>query len=173
MKVLFRDEDNWRQKQRRKSASEANLLFHDVRSNNDRELLRNGAFVNNAMSDEEDEDEDDDEEEVEMTMTKATSRASLASRHSKGAYLQPNNVSYRMHVNDEDVGAMLNDKYFNMAAADGDGGFKYPHLQLRNVSFDTRAKQGRRILDSISFEARGGELVAIMATKRKYSLKYC
>ena len=56
-------------------------------------------------------------------------------------------------------------------------GFKYPHLQLRNVCLDVRKKVYRnfsccsevrqRVLDGISMETRGGELVAIMATKRK------
>ena len=48
-------------------------------------------------------------------------------------------------------------------------GFKYPHLQLRNVSFDARRKgnQYDRILDGITLETRGGDLLAIMATRRK------
>ena len=48
-------------------------------------------------------------------------------------------------------------------------GFKYPHLQLRNVSFDLRRKGNKfeRILDGITMETRGGDLLAIMATKRK------
>ena len=79
---------------------------------------------------------------------------------------------------------MLNDKYFprdylngglngyhtgmgNHGGAGGDhvDGFKYPHLQLRNVGFATKA--GERILEGITMEVRGGELMAVMATKRK------
>ena len=65
---------------------------------------------------------------------------------------------------------MLNDKYFpkdggllgnHVAEVEG---YKYPHLQLRNVSY---SRGGRRLLDSISLEARGGELVAILATNSK------
>ena len=52
------------------------------------------------------------------------------------------------------------------APADHVDGFKYPHLQLRNVSFATKA--GDRILEGITMEARGGELMAVMATKREY-----
>ena len=53
------------------------------------------------------------------------------------------------------------------------GLFKYPHLQLRNVSYSVRGRGGRagaglgaeeRILDMINIEARGGELLAILAT---------
>ena len=100
---------------------------------------------------------------------------------------------------------MLNDKYFPKDAYGGSNaylgqtnvsivphggmvtngqgdydGFKYPHLQLRNISLDVRKKEYRnfccsevrqRVLDGISMETRGGELVAIMATKRKK--KYC
>ena len=49
-------------------------------------------------------------------------------------------------------------------------GFKYPHLQLRNIMFDERRSKGNkfdRILDGITMETRGGDLLAIMATKRK------
>jgi ABC-type molybdenum transport system ATPase subunit/photorepair protein PhrA len=64
---------------------------------------------------------------------------------------------------------MLNDKYF---PKDGGllgpvvevEGYKYPHLQLRNISY---SRGSRRVLDSISLEARGGELVAILATNSK------
>ena len=68
---------------------------------------------------------------------------------------------------------MLNDKYFpkDGALLGGSGhmtemeGYKYPHIQLRNISY---SRGSRRLLDSISLEARGGELVAILATNRKY-----
>ena len=77
---------------------------------------------------------------------------------------------------------ILNDKYFpksvyggsmaNIADPEeqGDTGlFKYPHLQLRNVSYSVRrGRREERILDMINIEARGGELVAILATSSKY-----
>lgn len=107
------------------------------------------------------------------------------------AYLQNGGVSYRHDA------PMLNDKYFPKDAYGGSNaylgqtnvsivphggmvtngqgeydGFKYPHLQLRNVSLDVRReyKKFERILDGISMETRGGELVAIMSTKRKLRL---
>ena len=60
----------------------------------------------------------------------------------------------------------------NMLEALEDGGgagetglFKYPHLQLRNVSFSVkRGRREERVLDMINIEARGGELLAILAT---------
>lgn len=58
----------------------------------------------------------------------------------------------------------------NGVSANGDAfdGFKYPHLQLRNVSFDVRrGRKYDRLLDGVTFEARGGEILAIMATKGK------
>ena len=77
---------------------------------------------------------------------------------------------------------ILNDKYFpksvyggsmaNIADIDDQetGLFKYPHLQLRNVSYSVwRGRREERILDMINIEARGGELVAILATSSKFS----
>ena len=69
---------------------------------------------------------------------------------------------------------MLNDKYFPKDSSDSLGnfvdeeveGFKYPHLQLRNISYSVR--KGRKeevLLDMINVEARGGELVAVLASK--------
>ena len=61
------------------------------------------------------------------------------------------------------------------------GLFKYPHLQLRNVSYSVRGRGGRagaglgaeeRILDMINIEARGGELLAILATSSEYNLPH-
>ena len=72
---------------------------------------------------------------------------------------------------------MLNDKYFPKDSYGHPGdfmdnaeveGFKYPHLQLRNVSYSVR--KGRKeevLLDMISVEARGGELVALLSSKGK------
>ena len=51
------------------------------------------------------------------------------------------------------------------------GVFKYPHLQLRNVSYDVKYRTGwERVLEGIHIEAKGGEIVAIMATNRKCCL---
>ena len=69
---------------------------------------------------------------------------------------------------------MLNDKYFPKDSYGSLGnfvdeeveGFKYPHLQLRNISYSVR--KGRKeevLLDMINVEARGGDLVAVLASK--------
>merc|ERR1712223_535404 len=121
---------------------------------------------------------------------KAISQLSVASR----AYLQNGGVSYRHEA------PMLNNKYFPKDAYGGSNaylgqtnvsivpngghvtngqgeydGFKYPHLQLRNVSFDLRRKGNKfeRILDGITMETRGGDLLAIMATKRAEGTALC
>ena len=52
----------------------------------------------------------------------------------------------------------------------GSAEFKYPHLQLRDVSCDVRSEGGgwETLLNSISLEAKGGEIVAILSTKCKH-----
>ena len=154
-------------------------------------MLQNGAFVNRGLSEDDldDEDLDDDEDEVDVaamshkSLNKAQSHMSLASR---ATHLQNGNgISYRQEA------PILNDKMFprEQMFINGNGhlghvsggpeydGFKYPHLQLRNVTFDRKgvtktsningktSKGVHRVLEGISMEARGGELVAIMATK--------
>ena len=136
-----------------------------------------GAFVNHAM-------DMDHRTSHQGHLGKATSQLSVASR----AYLKDGGVSYRHEA------PMLNDKYFPKDAYGGSNaylgqtnvsivpnggmirnvegeydGFKYPHLQLRNVSYDVKGKgnKSQRILDGITMETRGGDLTAIMATKRK------
>lgn len=77
---------------------------------------------------------------------------------------------------------MLNEKYFPRdeyfthqhfgdGSNDGDdltphSNMKHPHLQVRGLSYDKPASNGNRIhlLDDISFEARAGEIVGILAT---------
>jgi len=99
--------------------------------------------------------------------SRAASRLSMVSRHSK--LPQHAGISYRHDT------PMLNDKYFPKDSYGHPGdfmdnteveGFKYPHLQLRNVSYSVR--KGRKeevLLDMISVEARGGELVALLSSK--------
>lgn len=178
-----------------KSISEANLLHAsadydtDVRRYRSKSLhrsvghlaqserdLQNGAFVNRALDAEEEEDDedslDDDEIPASRIGPKAKSQLSVMSRHSKASrsHLQNGGVSYRHEA------PMLNDKYFPKdtfgsshflggPVQDYDG-FKYPHLQLRGVSFDVKVgRQHERVLESITMEAKGGDIVAIMATK--------
>jgi hypothetical protein len=165
----------------RRSQSRSRLDDDDeVFDDHPAELLANGAFVNHGM--------DNMEHHVRAGRLggggKAASQLSVASR----AYLQNGGVSYRNEA------PMLNDKYFprdvyggsnaylgqtNVSIVPNGGvvtngqgeydGFKYPHLQLRNLSYDERRKGSKfeRILDGITMEARGGELVAVMATKRE------
>lgn len=149
--------------------------------------MANGAFVNRGM-------EAMTDHQTRASRLggggKAASQLSVASR----AYLQNGGVSYRSEA------PMLNDKYFPrdvyggsnaylgqthvsvvpngglVTNSNGDyDGFKYPHIQLRNLSYDEKRKGNKydRVLDSISMEARGGELVAIMATKREEGTALC
>ena len=164
-----------------RSRSRLDDLDDDGGGGNPHDLMEDdhGAFVNHAM--------DMDHRTSHQQgghLGKATSQLSVASR----AYLQNGGVSYRHEA------PMLNDKYFPKDAyggsnaylgqtnvsivpnggmiRNGEGeydGFKYPHLQLRNVSYDVKSKGNKyqRILDGITMETRGGDLTAIMATKRK------
>ncbi|KAK3875689.1 hypothetical protein Pcinc_019456 [Petrolisthes cinctipes] len=67
---------------------------------------------------------------------------------------------------------MLNDKLFprdnpwpDEVGGGGMGMHKGPHLQVRGLVYETKGKGGRtHLLDSISMEARGGEVLAILAT---------
>ncbi|XP_037795975.1 ATP-binding cassette sub-family G member 8-like [Penaeus monodon] len=63
---------------------------------------------------------------------------------------------------------MLNDKLFprdNPWPDEGGMGAKGPHLQVRGLVYETRGRGGRtHLLDGISLEARGGEVLAVMAT---------
>ena len=130
--------------------------------------------------------------------SRAPSQLSVSGRLSRQQKHLNNNIgplSYRSHPSPPLSPAMitltygcrhdapiLNDKYFpksvyggsmaNIADPEeqGDTGlFKYPHLQLRNVSYSVRrGRREERILDMINIEAIGGELVAILATSSKY-----
>jgi hypothetical protein len=187
--------ENRRGSRLKSSMSEANLLNYDSGGGGGlrRGYRSNGhlnTFVNRGLVDELEQDYDDDvndeEDEDEMErrrsnhrggggrMSKAQSQLSVVSRHSRATHLVDGGVSYRHEA------PMLNDKYFPrdyLASGHQNGfhapptdhdGFKYPHLQLRNVCFST--KSGDRILDAITMEARGGELMAVMCTKRKLNV---
>ena len=99
----------------------------------------------------------------------------MGGRHSRQQLTSGGPLSYRHDA------PILNDKYFPKAAygsmaniieEDSDTGlFKYPHLQLRNMSYSVRkGAREERILDMINIEARGGELVAILATSSEYQV---
>jgi ABC-type multidrug transport system ATPase subunit len=99
--------------------------------------------------------------------SRAASQLSITSRHSKHAGQA--GISYRHDT------PMLNDKYFPKDTYGHLGdfienaeveGFKYPHLQLRNISYSVRkGRKEEMLLDMISVEARGGELVALLSSK--------
>lgn len=78
---------------------------------------------------------------------------------------------------------MLNERFFPkdsyysaLPGAEGEGGLmRYPHLQVRDLSYEMDmssawhtlcggARTKLRLLEGLSFEARGGEILAIMAT---------
>ena len=57
---------------------------------------------------------------------------------------------------------MLNDKLFPKDQA---GDSKHPHLQVRDMTCERRDNGGwRRLVEGVTFEARGGDLVGIMTT---------
>ena len=82
-----------------------------------------------------------------------------------------NNDGYDMHKNQQTLGYPGNGTGVDMT---GSADFKYPHLQLRDVSCDVRSEGGgwETLLNSISLEARGGEILAILSTKCK-SISFC
>lgn len=45
------------------------------------------------------------------------------------------------------------------------GPFRYPHLQVRNLEIESKKEKGRYLLQGISFEVRGGELLSVMTTQ--------
>jgi len=82
---------------------------------------------------------------------------------------------------------MLNDKLFprdafwteeglNVTGTVGPGnmtsglhGTKGPHLQVRGLVYDKRRSQDRSLmLDGVSLEVKGGEILAVMATDGEY-----
>ncbi|MPC78444.1 hypothetical protein E2C01_072930 [Portunus trituberculatus] len=73
---------------------------------------------------------------------------------------------------------MLNDKLFPRdnpwAEEVGGVGMKTPHLQIRGLVYETHGHGGRtHLLDNISLEARGGEVLAVLATSGKCSSLCC
>ncbi|XP_069674878.1 ATP-binding cassette sub-family G member 8 [Periplaneta americana] len=45
-----------------------------------------------------------------------------------------------------------------------DAAFKYPHLQVRGIEVESRSSRQLLLLQGISFEVHGGEIMAVMAT---------
>ena len=78
------------------------------------------------------------------------------------------NDGYDAHKNRQTLGYTANGIDIG-----GSAEFKYPHLQLRDVSCDVRSEGGgwETLLNSISLEAKGGEILAILSTKCKLLLK--
>ena len=75
------------------------------------------------------------------------------------------NDAYDAQKNQQTLGYTANGIDMGGSSAE----FKYPHLQLRDVSCDVRSEGGgwETLLNSISLEARGGEILAILSTKCK------
>ncbi|XP_042910470.1 ATP-binding cassette sub-family G member 8 isoform X2 [Parasteatoda tepidariorum] len=114
--------------------------------------------------------------------SKAGSHISVNSR------MSPDHVSHRSHSKHMDGfyshdAPMLNERFFpkdsfysSLPGANNDGGLpRYPHLQVRDLSYELDmssawhtlcggARTKLRMLEGLSFEARGGEILAIMAT---------
>ncbi|KAL0277041.1 UNVERIFIED_CONTAM: hypothetical protein PYX00_004462 [Menopon gallinae] len=55
--------------------------------------------------------------------------------------------------------------YYGAGAAPEAGPFQYPHLQVRNLEIESKDDKGRYLLQGVSFEVRGGELLSVMTTQ--------
>ncbi|KAG8193191.1 hypothetical protein JTE90_005541 [Oedothorax gibbosus] len=102
--------------------------------------------------------------------------------------MSPDNASYRPPTKLDNGfyhdAPMLNERFFpkdtfysslSSPPVGGDGSSKYPHLQVRDLSYEMDmssawhtlcggARTKLRMLEGLSFEARGGEILAVMAT---------
>ncbi|XP_045119789.1 ATP-binding cassette sub-family G member 8-like isoform X1 [Portunus trituberculatus] len=150
---------------RTKSSSEANLLAAD---NYYRERRGMGGGVASRLG---------------GSQMSITSRHSRRSRQQGAIFNQPNTTytphAHRPHApnlttqNHDGTPhrdpPMLNDKLFPRdnpwAEEVGGVGMKTPHLQIRGLVYETHGHGGRtHLLDNISLEARGGEVLAVLAT---------
>ncbi|XP_043227809.1 ATP-binding cassette sub-family G member 8-like [Amphibalanus amphitrite] len=98
--------------------------------------------------------------------SRAGSHASLGSRLSRGAALGTAGFSRRGDAATYGKEPpMLNDKLFPKdQAADT----KHPHLQVRDLTCERPERGGwRRLVEGVTFEARGGDLVGIMTTAER------
>ncbi|XP_040564085.1 ATP-binding cassette sub-family G member 8 [Lepeophtheirus salmonis] len=159
------------------------------RISSEKDLRDGGAFVNRGMEMDED---DDEEEEIDTELDKDSVMANnnklggnkAASTLSILSKSKINGVSYRNEA------PMVNDKYFPKDRIYGSNGnflggglhgadiiregTKYPHLQIRGLNFEIR-RYGHfiRLLDDISLDVKGGELLSIMATKEDEGTALC
>jgi len=107
--------------------------------------------------------------------SRAASQISVASRQSKPVDI--GGISYRQ------AAPMLNEEYFpkdsygslgDFIDKDDVEEFKYPHLQLRNLSYSIKkGKKEDMLLDMINVEARGGELVSVLASRGSEGTALC
>jgi len=182
-----------------RSASEANLLateaYYDGKNYDHRsiEQLRReaglarptrggeGGYLNAALEEERDVPSRQQRSGLRSRAASQLSVASRASKHNtKEVGAEP--LTYRHDA------PMLNNKYFpkdgygslgNVIEAEELEGFKYPHLQLKNLCYTVKqanclgGQREERLLDMINIEARGGELVAVLATKSKEGTALC
>ncbi|XP_063227752.1 ATP-binding cassette sub-family G member 8 [Bacillus rossius redtenbacheri] len=65
-----------------------------------------------------------------------------------------------------EAGMLSREAYYAPLPEHGDGAavFKYPHLQVRGLEVESGLNKGLLLLQGISFEVRGGEILAVMAT---------
>jgi len=185
-----------------RSASEANLLaaeaYYDGKNYDHRsiEQLRREAglarssrggetgYLNAALEEERDVPSRQQRSGLRSRAASQLSVVSRASKHSKhnSKEVGAEPLTYRHDA------PMLNNKYFpkdgygslgNVVEAEELEGFKYPHLQLKNLCYSVKqasclgGQREERLLDMINIEARGGELVAVLATKSKEGTALC
>ncbi|XP_023342184.1 ATP-binding cassette sub-family G member 8 [Eurytemora carolleeae] len=155
-----------------KSASEANLLGSDVyydqqETRSSRKPQGRGYLNQGLVEDERGRSrlEYYPEEEARFTQERARSQLSIASRVNG-----PGALSYKNDAPLLNESFFPRDVYGSMAQLSDVEGFKYPHLQLRNLSY---TRGDTRVLDNINIEARGGEIVAVLATKSEDGSELC
>ena len=142
---------------RPRSSSEANLLStdatvynHSVRSPEAQSELAGQSVYTSQL-------------ERRSQRSRAGSHASLGSRLSRGAALGTAGFSRRGDAaNYGKEPPMLNDKLFPKDPAAEN---KHPQLQVREMTCERRDNGAwKRLVEGVTFEARGGDLVGIMTT---------
>ena len=48
---------------------------------------------------------------------------------------------------------------------ENEGPLQYPHFQVKNVDVESKKEKGRYLIQGVSLEARGGELLSVMSTQ--------
>lgn len=166
-----------RKASRLKASSEADLLSVDNRALSRQQVLKareeaREGYQRNPMP---------GNGHVTSAGSKAGSHLSVNSRMSPEHLLHRGTPKMDGFYNHD--APMLNERFFpkdsfysSLPGANTDGGLpRYPHLQVRDLSYELDmssawhtlcggARTKLRMLEGLSFEARGGEILAIMAT---------